>query len=104
MIVSLGQAGRAQFIMSIPQGVEAQGVYFLVMSAGNVRWSTNRDELEQATLGQNNGLPQAVLNGEVRRPWSGDIWAVSDTPGTIVQVICPLQSAYQKRGTQTARI
>ena len=104
-MVSLQTPNQAQLILTIPLEVGEAHIFTLVMSPGNVRFGTNPEQLNTPEfVGQLPGLPQNVAAGEVTRWWAGDLWAISDTPNTIVQAIVPLADAYIRRNMGRARI
>lgn len=102
--VVLMLAGQAQLVATIPPEVENAQVVLLSMTAGNTRWGTNATELETPEAGQNRGLPTTVATSPVQIRWVGDLWAITDTPGQVVQAICPAAEDYQRRGMRVAKI
>lgn len=75
-------------------------VYMTVLGPGNVRWGTNITELQQGSPvpGVNMGIPQNAAAGTIEREWIGDIYAISDTPNTPVQVVCPAMDHNTRTG------
>lgn len=102
--IVLMQAGVAQLVMHVPEQIPNAQVFLLSMTAGNTRWGTNKTELEVPDAGQNRGIPSTVATSPVQARWAGELWAVTDTSGQVVQAICPAAEDYQKRGVRPASI
>ena len=104
-VIALQNANQAQLVLTIPIEVGEAHVFTLVQTAGNVRFGTNPEQLNQPDFaGQLMGLPQNVAAGEVTRWWAGDLWAISDTPGTVIHAIVPLADAFVRRQMGRAHI
>lgn len=81
-------------------GQQATIVYFRVVGAGTIRLGTSKASLETSDIpGQDDGLPQVVGDGEVRRLWAGDLWA-SASAATFLITMAPEYAANPNRGTQ----
>lgn len=84
---ALSVAGTAQKVMTLKL---KEWIYFRNLGPGNVRWGTSKEPLEQGPApGLNQGLPQSIADGEKNREWIGDLWVITDTPGTQIIVVCP---------------
>jgi len=80
-------AGKAMKISGLRFN-QATWCQFMVMGPGQVRWGTNKEQLENGpAVGISYGIPQANGDPILNLMWKGEVWAISDTPGTPVQFI-----------------
>jgi hypothetical protein len=95
------RAGEAVLVASIK--FKSKG-YFLVLGPGNVRWGTNKEQLEASSLpGVNSGVPQTNAMGRIELEWQGDVYAISDLANTPVFVTFPAYEFMMRKGLPVAR-
>lgn len=81
-------------------GDQVTTVYVRVLGPGNVRLGSVKEKLEHSDFSDaaiNDGMPQTQADGEKERFIAGDLYAITDTPGTFLLAWAPAFEYFQNR-------